>query len=125
MRLIDGIPESALLQEYAGKYALKFSPTNAQTYSPSVDAVITICILRWDLNEDTRISMHYTKSVHSIMITLKRKNDALGDTWNQLYESIIQLHNPNGIKESEKFINLLLRYYNKYCAILDSEVSIL
>lgn len=121
MRVIEGIPESSLLQQYAGKYAHKLIPENCYTYSGTAGANITICVLRWDLDPKTRISLHYTKTLQSIIISLK-KEGALQEDWKSILQHAVPLHDPDGVKKMGKTIRLYLQYYNKHYATPDSEV---
>ena len=125
-RIIAGIPEEKLVKHYVGKHVKEFSVDCLPVHAPSIGSQTILIVLRWFLTDNNRISVYYTASRSSIMITHKvrwlgERDIAMG--WSQTHYKLIKLCDPDGERLAEDYITNLARDHkngqNECCATPD------
>lgn len=109
-RNIDGIPDYELVKPYLGEFALLFKETVIYAHSP-IDGHTAVTCYDHTLNDLNKIVIRFSRSKQGVLIIYKHKIPHCRDMWVNKVEKLIPLTNPNGIEQSNNYINYLIKEF--------------
>ena len=107
MRVIDGIPEEAILRHYIGEFSNAFHTDTIFTHSPSRGANTEICVLRWDYAANKQFSMNYSRTGKVVIVNHRIKwvdYEGFASHWYTNDQILVPITDPDGVEKTTEFI---------------------